>query len=80
MASIQPVSELPVLTSSFAHSQGSSRAFAVLDVYLNQRNEGCVYLGLGMKSTHELNTEIILLTHFAATLMGYENKIIYLDR
>lgn len=36
-ASIQPISELPILTSSFANSQSSSRASTIFDVYLNQR-------------------------------------------
>lgn len=71
LSSIQPISELPVLTSSF---QGLHRASAISDIYLNR---SCVFLGLGMKSAQEVNTGIILLTHFAAALMGYENKTVF---
>lgn len=73
LLSIQPISEQTVLTSSF---QGLGRASAISDVYLYQSR---LFPGFGMKLTQELNTGIILLAHFAATLMGYENKTVFMD-
>lgn len=76
MASIQPVSERPILTFSFANSQGSSRASTDLDVYPNQRLRLAWTWDEVDPWTEHWN---YFVYSFAATLMSCGNKIIYMD-